>query len=291
MNLSSLIRMAMSIAMTTATLGILAVGNAQAEQCPLVPSDATTQEGFQIAQLLGDGQFSQVEAALEKQHRKNLASEGGDLLTVRNVYELLQSTISQKENLMLVWADQRPQSFFAQFGAGYLYSTMASNARGNGSISQTTKSRLATMGKFDEIAVGYLQKAMQLDTHSALPHSIMIDIAAREGQTAGKNAEQWLQAANQVDPKNLAARINAVTYLSPRWGGSFELLDQMVQQDGKFLSAQSTHYLQYNLILAKASHEEVITKNKSAAYALYKRAKDMCDNSDAAQEGIIRTYQ
>jgi hypothetical protein len=248
-------------------------------------------EGFENAKLLSDGKFSQVEANLEKWHKKNLSSDGGDLLTLRNIVELLQLS-GQQENLVLMWADQSPKSFFAQLSAGFFYSDQASNARGNDFISKTNERQLANMKKLDETATEYMQKAMQLNARSALPHSAMLGIAARgEGQAAGKSAEQWLQAANQVDPKNLAARIKAVNFLSPRWGGSFELLDQMTQQARKPLSAKSAHYLEYNVVLAKASHEEIIAKNKAKANELYKRAKEMCENSETAQEGVIRTYK
>lgn len=271
-------------------LAILAVRTAHAEQCPLIPGGTASWDGNQASELLRDGQFSQVEATLEKQHQKNLASEGEDLLTLRNVTELLQLS-DQEENLVRMWADQRPQSFFAQFSAGVFYANRASDARGQHFISQTSSSQLTDMRKLDKTATAYLQKAMQLDPRSALPQGILLNIAAMEGQAAGKSAEQWLQAANQVDPKNLAARIQAANHLSPRWGGSFELLDQMVQQAEKSLPAQSAYYLRYNVVLAKASHEEVITGNKSQAQALYKSAKSMCENSSVARDGIIRTYQ
>jgi hypothetical protein len=277
-------------AFTLATAGLLAVGSVQAASCPLVPSDTASMEGFETGQLLKDGKFEQVEARLEKRHRKNLSSDGGDLLTLRDVYELLQISM-RNENLVRMWADQRPQSFFSQFTAGIFYADQASFALGGRPMSQVGKSVLAQAQKFDQTAVGHLQKAMQLDARSALPHSLMLGIAARERQAGGKTPEQWLQAANQADPKNLAARINATIYLSPRWGGSFELLDQMTQQARKSLSSGGAHYLEYNVVLAKASHEEVIANNKPQAQTLYKRAKEMCDNSEKAQEGIVRTYR
>ena len=137
----------------------------------------------------------------------------------------------------------------------------------------------------------YLQKAMALDARSALPQTMLIGLAAMENQVGGRTAAQWLQAADQADPKNLAARVNALNYLSPRWGGSLEGLDQMVSQAVKSLPSASAGYLQYNLVLAKASHYEVVDKDKSKARALYKQAKDMCDNSEAARAGMVRTYQ
>ena len=286
MKSSNLIKTSMTVIAVIA----LSVGNAHAEKCPLVPDEAFSLDNIETAELLEDGQFAKAEAALEKQHRKNLASEGGDLLTVRDMVELRQLGL-QDENLIRMRADQRPKSFFAQYNAGLFYFNQAGAARGSQTISQTHSSQLENMSKLNKTSIDYLQKAMKLDPRSALPHALLIGIAAREKQAAGKTAEQWLQTANQVDPKNLAARIQAVGFMDPRWGGSFELLDKMVEQARKPLSAQTAHYLQYNLVLAKAEHEEVVTGNKAKAHELYKKGKGMCENSTAAQKGIVRTYQ
>jgi len=288
MKLSNLIKITLPVVIAVA--GVFNIGSAQADQCPLVPDGRASMEGSQAADLLSDGKFEQVEAILEKWHRKNLSSEGGDLLTLRNINELLQLSMRQ-ENLVRMWADERPQSFFSQLTAGIYYIDDAGHVLGGRPMSQVSPGQLKKVRQLNETAAGYLHKAMQLDPRSALPQGMMIDVACVQGQVDGKTAEQWLQAANEVDPKNLAARIQAVNYLSPRWCGSFELLDQMVQDAAKSLSAESAHYLEYNVVLAKASHEEVIAKNKLKANELFKRAKNMCENSDAAREGVIRTYR
>jgi len=284
------IKMALTATALAAALGVFSAGNALAGECALSGELKATLEGSEAADLLRSGKFAQVEAYLQKRHKKNLSSEGGDLLTARDIYELLQLSM-REENLVRMWADERPESFFSQLTAGYFYVNKAGSVQGGRPMSKLNKSQLKDIRDLQDKAVGYLQKAMQLDPRSALPQGAMIGIACQQGQVAGKNAEQWLQAANQVDPKNLDARIEATNYLSPRWCGSFELLDQMVQQASKSLPSKDAHYLEYNVVMAKASHEEIIAKNKPKANELYKRAKSMCENSETAQDGVIRTYQ
>ncbi|MDR2991330.1 MAG: DUF4034 domain-containing protein [Burkholderiaceae bacterium] len=289
MKTSNLIKTAITVVVVEAALCVIAAGTVQAEQCQLIPkSDSTSIESFEPGQLLDSGKFPQVDAALQKLYQKGISSEGNDLLTLRVVNDIL---IGKEQNLIRMWVDQYPKSFFAQFSAGVFYVNQAALARGSNTISKTSKNQLTNMSDLDKKAANYLQKAMQLDPRSALPQSVMLIIAAHEGQAVGKNTEQWLQSANQVNPKNLAARVQAITFLSPRWGGSFDQLNQIVQQAKKTLSSQEIRYLEYNVILAQANHEEVINKNKSAAYALYQRAKGMCENSQTAQDGMVRTYQ
>ena len=265
------------------------MGTAQAAECTLVPGDSVGMDFTQRVELLSNGQYEKLEKILATLHKNNLNSEGGDLLTLRTLVELETFSMGQ-EALVHMWVDQRPQSFFANLLAGSFYAQQASFARSDRPAAQVSRAQLGAMKQFNEKAMAYLETAMRLDPHSALPHSIAIGIAASQGQAAGQHAAQWLQVANQVDPKNLAARINAVHYLSPRWGGSFELLDQMVEQAKKTLSTQSAHYLNYNVVLGKASHQEVIEKNKEQAHAIYKQAQSMCENSTSARKGMIRTY-
>ena len=88
----------------------------------------------------------------------------------------------------------------------------------------------------------------------------------------------------------MAARAAAINYLSPRWGGSFEILEQMVDEGKKVLNKETAHYLEYNVVLAKASHYEVIESNLEKAQGYYKQAMEMCENSEAARNGMFRTY-
>ena len=284
------IKTALMATVLTVALGVFSAGSAQAGECALSGERKATLEGLDAANLLRSGKFAQLEDYLQKRHKKNLSSEGGDLLTARNIYELLQLSM-REENLVRMWTDERPESFFSQLTAGYFYADKAGNIGGGRPLSKLNKNQLKNMRDLQDKAVAYLQKAMQLDPRSALPQGVMIGIACQQGQAAGKDAEQWLQAANQADPKNLDARIAATNFLSPRWCGSFELLDQMVQQASKSLPAKDARYLEFKVVLAKASHEEVIAKNKPKAHELYKRARSMCENSEGAQDGVVRTYQ
>jgi hypothetical protein len=268
----------------------LSVSAVDARDCALVPSDVANIETFELGEQLREGKFAEVESALLKRHQKNLSAEGGDLLTLRDISEVIQLS-GGETNVIRMWADQRAQSFFSQLAAGIYFANNAASVLGGRPTSQATPSQLKTMQGLQQTAETHLQNAIRLDQKSALPHSIMLGIAQTKVPASGQSATQWLQTANSIDPKNLAARINAVNFLSPRWGGSFELLDQMTAQADKSLSTQSAHYLRYNVQLAKASHEEVITKNKSLSHPLYKRALEMCANSKAARDGSIRTYQ
>lgn len=262
---------------------------AYAQQCSLVPSDRAHIDDLQRSRLLQGMKFSELEQDLTKLHKKHLASDGKDLYTLRKLYDL-QKHIDNDGKLLRMWVDEEPQSFFVQITTGLVYFNKAFSARGQKAASDVSKDQWNNAKKVSEEAVAHLQKAMELDSRSALPSAFMIGLAAMNGKAAGHTAEEWLQVANKTDPENIAARINAISYLSPRWGGSFELLEQMIVDAKKSLPKDTVHYLEYNLVLEKASHYEVIEGNQSKAHDLYKEAKSMCENSGTAQVGILRTY-
>lgn len=272
------------------SLGGLAIAlPAYAGTCSLVPSDEATLADVEISSALEEGKYADLEKQLAAVQKQGAANGSGDLMLLRALMTL--GTMQPEENMARMWVDEQPKSFLAQLNAGMYYAGKAQNARSTGPASSVSSSQAAAMRKFDQTALGYLKAAMALNPKSPLPHAILVTIAGREGQADGKTAEQWLQNANQVDPKNLSARLQAVNYLSPRWGGSFEQLDQMVAQASKALSPANAQYLQYNVVLAKASHFEVIEHDKAKAQALYKQARSMCDNSTVAREGMVRTYK
>lgn len=155
-------------------------GPAGAGECGLIPSDLATIEGSRRADLLNAFKFEQLESELAKLQKKNLSSDGGDLLTLRDLVDL-QRMGSRSESLVRMWVDQRPQSFFAQMFAGMFYEDKAQVARGSGHAAGVRPEQWQNMSKYSELANGYLQKAISLDPQSALPHATFIVLAGRGG--------------------------------------------------------------------------------------------------------------
>lgn len=88
----------------------------------------------------------------------------------------------------------------------------------------------------------------------------------------------------------MASPISAINYLSSRWGGVYEFLDDFTAQKVKVVFKASAHYFSYNLVLNKVIHYEMVEKDKVKAQALFKQAHGMYDKSLAARDGILRTY-
>src|SRR5256885_3086197 len=96
-----------------ATLSLSAATATYAAQCPLIPDGNATLEESERAALLSEFKFEALDKELARKHKKNLSSSGGDLLTMRDMLGLQQLSL-QEENVMRMWADQQPKSFFAR---------------------------------------------------------------------------------------------------------------------------------------------------------------------------------
>jgi len=116
-----------------ATLSLSAATATYAAQCPLIPDGNATLEESERAALLSEFKFEALDKELARKHKKNLSSSGGDLLTMRDLLGLQQLSL-QEENVMRMWADQQPKSFFAQLNAGLYYGNKAFGARGEAPV-------------------------------------------------------------------------------------------------------------------------------------------------------------
>ena len=273
-----------------AALLALSSGSAAAKEpagCELVYSGTATMEGSNRAKYLKVGDYQKLDADLEKQWAEHKKGRRSDLMITRDLYELLQMS-GRDLSLFQEWAESSPGSFFANLAYGSHLMEKANEARGNEAASRTSKRQLAAMHEIQQRALRYVEAARKLKPDSALPYvDIMVMAATREGSAAVATV---LQTANKVDPKNLSARVAAMDYLEPRWGGSFDLVEGVVTEAQQArLPEGQINYLRYNLVMTKAGHFESIARDKPAARQLYREALRMCGNSEGAESGIGRT--
>lgn len=243
--------------------------------------------GVDRAKYLKIGDYQKLDADLEKLWSEHKKGRRSDLMITRDLYELVQMS-GRDLSLFKEWAEKSPNSFFANLAYGSYLTEEANTARGFESASRTSQRRLAAMRDIQQRATRHLDAARKIRPDSALPYASLIVMAATQDGSAG--VQPLLQAANKLDSKNLSARVAAMSYLDPRWGGSFELVDGVVTeaQQARLPDGQ-IHYLRYNLTMVKASHAESITRDKPAARQLYRDALRMCGNSEGAEAGIGRT--
>ena len=273
-------------AVISASLGTVA----HAKQCELVPKDVATLEETERVQLLQQFKFAELDDRLSKHAKKTLAQPGGDLLLLRDISYLQQVAGGNDGKLLRMWLDERPQSYLARYTLGLYYGQKAFSVRGGDLGNTVTNAQMREVKKYGDQAVEHFQKAIAMDPRNSLPYASLIGLAAMQGSAGGQDAMQWYQAADKAVPKNLAARIQAVTFLGPRYGVPYSFAEQMVTQSEKSLPSDVVNYLKYNLVIDKAGYYEMFERDKPKALATYKQALSMCENSETARAGILRNY-
>jgi tetratricopeptide (TPR) repeat protein len=281
---------------TGVLLGIIltigSVGSAIAkdhEGCALVYSGTASMEGLNRATYLKTGEYKKLDTELEGLLSEHVKGRRADLFLTRDVVELL-AMVHGEEGTLTDWVEKNPNSFFANLANGSYHTNRGSNLRGTNAASKTKASQFSAMKEEHLIAEKYLNAALKLKPNSALPYAGLIAIAAN--QSGNASADKLFKAALQADPKSLSARVSATSYLSPRWGGSLEQLDGILAEAAAAkLPEPHLYYLKYNATVEKASHFEVIAKDKKSAYLNYKEALAMCSNSSGAPSGMARTVR
>jgi len=255
--------------------------------CELVYNGTASMAGEQRTKYLQIGDYAKLDAELEALWREHQKGRRSDLMIVRDLYEMFQMS-GRDITLLKEWAEKSPGSFFANLAYGGQLMEQAHQARGNQSAARTSKQQLAGMQSIQQRGMQYLEAARKLKPDSALPFSGLIVMA---GSSEGSSAVMpVLQAANKADPKNLSARVAAMNYLEPRWGGSMELVEGVVTEAQQArLPEGQINYLRFNLIMTKAGHQETIVRDKEAARGFYREALRMCNNSENAEAGLQRS--
>lgn len=279
-----------SLLLSFAASLVLSSGSATAKEpggCELVYSGTATMEGSNRTKYLKIGDYQKLDASLEKQWVEHKKGRRSDLMITRDLYELVQLS-GRDLSLFQEWAEKNPNSFFAILAYANYLTEEANTARGFESASRTSQRQLAAMRDIQKRATRHLDVARKIRPDAALPYTSLIVMAAtQEGSAA---VAPLLQTANKLDHKNLSARVAAMSYLEPRWGGSFDLVEGVITEAQQArLPDGHIDYLRYHLVMTKASHFESIMRDKPAARQLYRDALRMCGNSEGAEAGIGRT--
>ena len=228
---------------------------------------------------------------------------------------------SSLEPLLSEWVRRTPQASVAHLFKGYFHHEQGGVKRGRKYARETSPEQFLAMGVKYGIARGHLKEAIRLDPSLGLAFAALISIevsepesipvtpsAARkvhfENQQDGRDDSptstklplepvemsqspmglplHLLNLALKVDPGSVAVRLFAVGSFSPKWGGSFELLDHLqARPENSKLKAADQSYLSYRILMEKADHQRTIAKQQREAMRYAILAHPTCSSKDA----------
>jgi hypothetical protein len=227
--------------------------------------------------LIKEKKFGAVQDELNDRLKRYERGVLSDMQLYRDISAAVKADVSM-EPLLAQWVSGEPASYFARLMKGMHHISVGYAKRGGEVADKTSVEQLGAMEVEFKKAVSELQAARNIRPASALANSALMTVA---NAVAGPSAVKGLLAeAEKLDPLTMAARYLAITTLNPKWGGTFEDLDEIVvRAQSTALPAPQLRYLQYQVEMEKAGFLDVFAKEKTKAISHYRLAAALCPGS------------
>ena len=262
------------------------LGAAAASACDSRLDDRASMYHSEMSDLLKGGDFQRLEESMKKNYEEIRKEGNGDHLFYLAAFFTMTSRSGNKG--LAEWKRLMPAAFFSNYVSGMKLMRDADEVRVGRSADAMSSKDMEAIRNLQQAARDDFVRAKSANSQRAIVDAALITIDATENGPAA--IVEQLKKANSSDPMNVSARLAAINYLAPRWGGSFAAMDDVVKQ-AKTAGLPKSHveYLTMALENTKASHFEIIEQNVEKAQEHYRKAYDICNKSNFAIDGLERT--
>lgn len=174
--------------------------------------------------LVKSGRFEEASAVLGKAHaayeRDRRAEDGFHQLA----YEFYRAD-PELEKALDAWVAQRAKDPFGRLARGVYRVKLGWASRGGTWASQTSGAQFHDMAAWFKLAKGDLGQALQQMPRLVEAYCYLIEIDMNEG---GRKKRSLYEHALKVNPDSFVAREYFLHSLLPRWGGSYDAMNQVM---------------------------------------------------------------
>jgi tetratricopeptide (TPR) repeat protein len=179
----------------------------------------SVQESLDLRRAFFSGDFARLDASLLKLHNDYLAGKTSNSAASRFIAGVKDTQLAGVD-ACADWLSTMPSSYHAHWVCGVMWNSGAWAARGTKYINEVNPAQFALMrerlkrsNELLERALTLHPKPLQALTMLGVNHHLMGD---------EKQAEQYLQRAEQIKPTHLPIHEVRLNYALPEWGGSVE---------------------------------------------------------------------
>jgi len=261
-----------------------------AQKCEFVLTNAQMDERrTHLKGLLKEKRYAALEDEFEAKQLKVQRGVLSDEM-LRLDFEAAFDNDMAIEPLLSEWVNLYPRSYSARIARAYHYVSSGYAKRGDRFASETSREQFEAMERQFEKARADLDQALHLNEKSTLAHAKQLGLARSTGAYGG--VDKVLDEANKKFGKSLAIKVAAVVSLNPKWGGSFEKLDRLVEfakASGMGIDAVTT--LKFRVEIEKGNYYEVATKQLARATHHYRLAGEVCETYLPWEAAMRTSYE
>jgi TPR repeat protein len=153
------------------------------------------------------------------------------------------------------WLEAAPASYDAHLAAAVHYRGLGWHARGTAYGHETAPARDAEARAQFTIALSIAQASLELTAQPYLSQALMLDLSRH--LPAALEADELYAAALAARPRSALLRAQRLDALQPRWGGSFEDMDEVMEEARQAgLAPQDLAWLEARRLAYEAAHAE-----------------------------------
>jgi tetratricopeptide (TPR) repeat protein len=223
---------------------------------------------------LAEGAFEPLDAAYDailEAYSRQPACEGYLWMATRNLAD---------EDFALLdrWVAARPDSWGAATARGARWVDTGYARRGVRRSSDVTGAQWVGMREAFAHADRDLQRALEIEPGDFVAYGYSIVRLKSEGDAS--QITRWLDALVARDPLNVGVRKRAIEALSPRWGGSLEVMRALAEDAQQFAGQNPRLRLLPGLAVAEVAKGAHDRKQYAKAVEVYREALEISDERD-----------
>jgi tetratricopeptide (TPR) repeat protein len=182
------------------------------------------------------------------------------------------------------WVRRQPSSYVARVARAHFFYWRAWDARGTGRMADVPKDRAREMRNYLSKAKTDLERSRGLTGKPYLSHVLLMSVARTQGDRAAEKSH-YVEAV-KLAPDSVNARLLHMRALEPRWGGSYqEMEDYLAESRREVKSAETIARLaaripEFRGLESRASNDfEQSLRHYDEAIALYPSASARCERA------------
>ncbi len=196
-----------------------------------------------------------------------------DYATESALYWLLQrfeNADPDFEDKLGAWIVAFPDSYVARLARGNYYQHLGWISRGDRSVSRTAPAEFEALKRYLALAKADYSAAMAIDERMSFAYAKLIQLTRASGGRDQRAA--YARIALRHDPLSVRIRVSLLYSLAPKWGGSIEELNQVVEDSRRYTDENPGLKILDGILLTILADEYRIRGLSDEAFAYYDRA-------------------